>query len=212
MARSAKGGKDRETNMAQTQVVNIQTFLNAHRFSSFQWVVFGLCFVIVVMDGFDTAAIGFIAPSLVQEWGVTRPELGPVLSAALFGLAAGALSSGPIADRLGRKIVLAVSVLVFGAACLGSSFAANLQQLTILRFLTGVGLGAAMPNAVTLVSEFCPDRWRATLTKRINRSWIRHPVKRCGVHAGSNPTVRPATSRLVGVENPDRRRGHVGSA
>ena len=150
--------------MAQTQVVNIQTFLNAHRFSSFQWVVFGLCFVIVVMDGFDTAAIGFIAPSLVQEWGVTRPELGPVLSAALFGLAAGALSSGPIADCLGRKIVLAVSVLVFGAACLGSSFAANLQQLTILRFLTGVGLGAAMPNAVTLVSEFCPDRWRATLT------------------------------------------------
>src|SRR4051794_22384257 len=149
--------------MAQTQVVNIQTFLNSHRFSSFQWVVFGLCFVIVVMDGFDTAAIGFIAPSLVQEWGVTRPELGPVLSAALFGLAAG-LSSGPIADRLGRKIVLAVSVLVFGAACLGSSFAANLQQLTILRFLTGVGLGAAMPNAVTLVSEFCPDRWRATLT------------------------------------------------
>src|SRR4051794_2954353 len=149
--------------MAQTQVVNIQTFLNSHRFSSFQWVVFGLCFVIVVMDGFDTAAIGFIAPSLVQEWGVTRPELGPVLSAALFGLAAG-LSSGPIADRLGRKIVLAVSVLVFGAACLGSSFAANLQKLTILRFLTGVGLGAAMPNAVTLVSEFCPDRWRATLT------------------------------------------------
>ena len=44
--------------MAQTQVVNIQTFLNTHRFSSFQWVVFGLCFVIVVMDGFDTAAIG----------------------------------------------------------------------------------------------------------------------------------------------------------
>src|SRR3954469_23233456 len=108
--------------------------------------------------------IGFIAPSLVQEWGVTRPELGPVLSAALFGLAAGALSSGPIADRMGRKIVLAVSVLVFGAACLGSSLAATLQHLTILRFLTGVGLGAAMPNAVTLVSEFCPDRWRSTLT------------------------------------------------
>src|SRR5436190_11580649 len=149
--------KMRRRNMAPTQVVNIQTFLNAHRFSSFQWVVFGLCFVIVVMDGFDTAAIGFIAPSLVQEWGVTRPELGPVLSAALFGLAAGALSSGPLADRVGRKAVLMGSVLIMGAACLMSAFAGSLDQLVVWRFITGVGLGAAMPNAVTLMSEYCPD-------------------------------------------------------
>ena len=150
--------------MAEAQSVNVQTFLNAHRFSGFQWVIVALCFIIVLMDGFDTAAIGFIAPSLVQEWGIGRPDLGPVLSAALFGLAVGALLSGPIADRLGRKVVLVASVLLFGVACLASSFAGTLGQLTILRFITGVGLGAAMPNAVTLVSEFCPDRWRATLT------------------------------------------------
>jgi AAHS family 4-hydroxybenzoate transporter-like MFS transporter len=150
--------------MAKAHSVDVQTFLNAHRFSSFQWVIFALCFVIVLLDGFDTAAIGFIAPSLVQEWGVARPDLGPVLSAALFGLAAGALLSGPIADRLGRKVVLVTSVLIFGVACLASSFAGTLTQLTVLRFVTGLGLGAAMPNAVTLVSEFCPDRWRSTLT------------------------------------------------
>ena len=68
-----------------------------------QWVVFALCFFVVLLDGFDTAAIGYIAPSLIKEWGVTKPMLAPVLSAALFGLAAGALLSGPIADRLGRK-------------------------------------------------------------------------------------------------------------
>src|SRR5947209_5710055 len=150
--------------MAEAQSVNVQTFLNTHRFSSFQWVIFALCFIIVLMDGFDTAAIGFIAPSLVQEWGVARPDLGPVLSGALFGLAAGALLSGPIADRLGRKVVLVASVLIFGVACFASSFAGSLWQLTVLRFITGLGLGAAMPNAVTLVSEFCPDRWRSTLT------------------------------------------------
>jgi MFS transporter, AAHS family, 4-hydroxybenzoate transporter len=150
--------------VAQAQSINVQTFLNAHPFSSFQWVIVALCFIIVLMDGFDTAAIGFIAPSLVQEWGVARPDLGPVLSAALFGLAAGALLLGPIADRLGRKVVLVASVLIFGVACLASSFAGTLGQLTVLRFITGVGLGAAMPNAVTLVSEFCPDRWRAMLT------------------------------------------------
>jgi len=150
--------------MPERQSVDVQSFLNEHRFSGFQWMIFGLCFVIVLLDGFDTAAIGFIAPSLVKEWGVTRPALGPVLSAALFGLAAGALSSGPLADWLGRKMLLVASVLVFGIACLGSSFSQSLEQLTALRFLTGLGLGAAMPNAVTLMSEYCPDRLRSTLT------------------------------------------------
>jgi len=150
--------------MADSSSVDVQSFLNEHRFSPFQWTIFGLCFLIVLADGFDTAAIGFIAPSLLKEWGIAKPALGPVLSAALFGLAAGALSSGPLADWLGRKRLLVASVAVFGLACLGSSFAGSLEQLTTLRFLTGLGLGAAMPNAVTLTSEYCPDRLRATLT------------------------------------------------
>jgi AAHS family 4-hydroxybenzoate transporter-like MFS transporter len=150
--------------MNKNQSINVQTFLNEHPFSVFQWLIFALCFFIVLSDGFDTAAIGFIAPSLINEWGVTRPELGPVLSAALFGLAAGALAAGPLADRLGRKLLLIGSVLAFGVACLASSFSTSLDQLTVLRFLTGLGLGAAMPNAVTLMSEFCPDQRRAVLT------------------------------------------------
>ncbi|MEO8015651.1 MAG: MFS transporter [Polaromonas sp.] len=144
--------------------VDVQTFLNDNKFSGYQWLIFGLCFFIVLLDGFDTAAIGFIAPSLINEWGVSKPALAPVLSAALFGLAAGALSAGPLADRLGRKRVLVGSVLVFGIACLGSAFAGDLTQLTALRFLTGIGLGAAMPNAVTLMSEYCPNQRRAMLT------------------------------------------------
>ena len=144
--------------------VDIQDFLNAHPFSPFQWLIFALCFMIVLLDGFDTAAIGFIAPSLLLEWGVARPALAPVLSAALLGLAAGALLAGPLADRIGRKGVLTASVVLFGAACLWSAFSATLAELTVLRFVTGLGLGAAMPSAVTLMSEYCPDQRRATLT------------------------------------------------
>ena len=64
--------------------IDVQAFLDEHPFSAYQWLVFALCFFIVLLDGFDTAAIGYIAPSLVAEWGVSRPELAPVLSAALF--------------------------------------------------------------------------------------------------------------------------------
>jgi len=144
--------------------VDVQRLIDDHPLSVWQWGVFAMCFAIVLLDGFDTAAIGYIAPSLIKEWGVTKPMLGPVLSAALFGLAAGALGAGPVADRFGRKRVLATAVLVFGLASLASAFAADLSQLSVLRFVTGLGLGAAMPNAVTLMSEYCPTTRRSTMT------------------------------------------------
>jgi len=76
----------------------------------------------------------------------------------------GALTAGPLADKLGRKRLLVAAVMVFALACFASAFSADLTQLTVLRFVTGVGLGAAMPNAVTLMSEYCPDQRRAMLT------------------------------------------------
>ena len=149
--------------MDQPRAVDVQTFINEHPFSPFQWFIFAMCFVIVLLDGFDTAAIGFIAPSLLGEWGISKPALAPVLSAALFGLACGALASGPLSDRFGRRAMLVGSVLLFGVTCLGSAFSTSIGELTWLRFITGVGLGAAMPNAVTMMGEFCPDRNRATV-------------------------------------------------
>ena len=146
------------------RAVDVQRLIDDHPLSGWQWVVFALCFFIVLLDGFDTAAIGYIAPSLIKDWGVSKPALAPVLSAALFGLAAGALASGPIADRLGRRRVLTATVLLFGVATLASAFATNLTELTVLRFITGLGLGAAMPSAVTLMSEYSPTSRRATLT------------------------------------------------
>ena len=111
--------------MPESRTVDVQTFLNEHPFSGYQWTIFALCFFVVLLDGFDTAAIGYIAPSLLTEWGVERPALAPVLSAALFGLAAGAFAAGSLADRFGRKAVLVGSVLLMGAACLLSGFSGN---------------------------------------------------------------------------------------
>lgn len=143
------------------RTVEVQAFIDSQRFSPFQWTILVLCFLVVAADGFDTAAVGYIAPSLVQQWGVTRSSLGPVMSAALVGLGIGALAAGPCADRIGRKTVLVLSVFFFGAWSFAAAHATSIESLTALRFFTGLGLGAAMPNAVTLMSEYAPARIRA---------------------------------------------------
>ncbi|MGW7774461.1 aromatic acid/H+ symport family MFS transporter [Pseudomonas machongensis] len=153
-------------NKPQTAVGNcldVQSFINDQPLSRYQWRVVILCFLIVFLDGLDTAAMGFIAPALSQEWGIDRASLGPVMSAALIGMVFGALGSGPLADRFGRKGVLVGAVLVFGGFSLASAYASNVDQLLVLRFLTGLGLGAGMPNATTLLSEYTPERLKSLL-------------------------------------------------
>ncbi|CAN7457506.1 MFS transporter [Aquipseudomonas alcaligenes] len=143
--------------------LDVQSFINAQPLSRYQWRIVLLCFLIVFLDGLDTAAMGFIAPALTQDWGIDRASLGPVMSAALIGMVFGALGSGPLADRFGRKIVLVVAVFLFGLFSLLSAFSSNIDQLLVLRLLTGLGLGAAMPNATTLLSEYTPERLKSLL-------------------------------------------------
>jgi len=143
--------------------LDVQAFINAQPLSRYQWRVVILCFLIVFLDGLDTAAMGFIAPALSADWGIPRASLGPVMSAALIGMVFGALGSGPLADRFGRKVVLVSAVFLFGLFSLWSAFSSNIDQLLILRLLTGLGLGAAMPNATTLLSEYTPERLKSLL-------------------------------------------------
>ena len=146
--------------MLAQRIVDVEQFIDDRPFGAFQWLVLAFCFFIISVDGLNTAIVGFIAPSLMKEWGASRAALGSVVSAALFGLAVGALCSGPIADRVGRRLVIIVSVLLFGCTCLISSMAFSLSSMTVLRFITGLGLGAALPNAVTLINEYSPRRKR----------------------------------------------------
>ena len=122
-----------------------------------------LCFFVVAIDGFDTAIIGFIAPAIRAQWGLAVAQLGPLFAAGLFGLMIGAFTVGPLADRHGRKTMLIVSMILFGGASLASALSTGLQSLTWLRFLTGVGLGGAMPTTITIASEYCPKARRASL-------------------------------------------------
>jgi MFS transporter, AAHS family, 4-hydroxybenzoate transporter len=143
------------------RTLDVQTFIDENRFSRFQWMILALCFLVAGADGFDTAAVGFVAPALIDQWGVARASLGPVMSAALLGLGIGALATGPLADRVGRKMSLVLSVFFFGMWSFISAHAGSIGALAMVRFFTGLGLGATMPNAVTLMAEYAPARIRA---------------------------------------------------
>lgn len=146
--------------MSQSATLDVTEFINSNKVSGFQLMTVFLCFLIVAIDGFDTASIGFLAPAIRQEWGLTPADLAPLFGAGLFGLMAGAFLFGPLADRFGRKAVLLFSVAFFGIACLASAYSTSLGMLVVLRFLTGLGLGGAMPNSITMTSEYCPERHR----------------------------------------------------
>jgi AAHS family 4-hydroxybenzoate transporter-like MFS transporter len=149
--------------MTADQPIDVQRFIDARGLSPVQILLLVLCFLAVAVDGFDTMAIGFIAPALRTEWGATPAQLAPLFGAGIFGLMIGAFVFGPAADRLGRRAILALTVLFFGAASLASAFAPSIGMLTLLRFVTGLGLGGAMPNAITLTSEYAPEGRRSFL-------------------------------------------------
>lgn len=145
------------------EVVDVQAFIDTHPLSRAQRWLIALCFLVVAIDGFDTAIIGFIAPAIRGEWSLDVRALGPLFAAGLFGLMLGAFAIGPLTDRHGRKAMLVASILWFGAAGLASAFSPNITWLIGLRFLTGLGLGGAMPTSITLTSEFCPKARRSSL-------------------------------------------------
>ena len=149
--------------MSTSTHIDVQKFLDKQKLSGVQILTLVLCFFIVAVDGFDTAAIGFIAPAIRAEWGLDAVQLAPVFGAGLFGLMAGSLIFGPLADRYGRKRLLMVSVFFFGLMTLISAWSSSVEVLVVLRFLTGLGLGGAMPNAITLSSEYAPQRHRSVL-------------------------------------------------
>lgn len=147
--------------MSQTQRLDVRELINTNPLSRYQKLVIFLGFCVIALDGFDIAIMGFIAPTLKQEWGVSNHELGFVISTALIGLALGALFSGPLADWLGRKKIIINSVFFFGFWTIATAFSQNIEQMIFFRFMTGLGLGAAMPNMSTLVSEYAPERQRS---------------------------------------------------
>lgn len=155
--------------------VDVAGYIDQQPVGAFQIKLLLTCAAVLFLDGFDTTAIGFVAPSLAKEWALSKGALGPVFSAGLFGLMIGALTLGPLADRIGRKRIIVFSTLAFGLGTLATAFVQDVNTLLAIRFLTGLGLGGAMPNTIAMTSEFSPHRRRATMVM----------IMFCGFSAGA---------------------------
>jgi MFS transporter, AAHS family, 4-hydroxybenzoate transporter len=140
--------------------LNVSDVIANSRIGPFQVGLFALCGLCLIMDGFDVQAIGFVAPRLVAEWGISGALLGSVLSAALVGVLFGSILLSMLADRIGRRPVLIGACLFFALVTLLTAQVHSVRELLAIRFIAGVGLGSIMPNAMALVGEYCPPRVR----------------------------------------------------
>lgn len=119
-----------------------------------------LCLLVLAIDGLDYQMLAYVAPLVIEDFGISKAELGTAISAALIGMAIGAMAGGPIGDRVGRKPAIVVTALFFGVTTVATGFASNTAELFGLRLLSGFGFGVAFPNAFALAAEWMPPRYR----------------------------------------------------
>src|SRR5258706_11645514 len=137
-----------------------------------QIVILVMCGLCMVMDGFDVQAMSYVAPALLKEWNVAKPALGPVFSAGLFGVMLGSLVFSIVADTIGRRPVLIGAMLFLALSVFATAHVSSLNAMLALRLISGLTMGAIIPNAMALSAEFSPARYRVTLMMIVSLGFI----------------------------------------
>jgi MFS transporter, AAHS family, 4-hydroxybenzoate transporter len=140
--------------------VDAGRLLDEGRWSGYQKILILATALTIVLDGVDNQLLPNAIPALIKDWALPRPAFTTALAIGPFGMMLGGLLGGLIGDRFGRRPALLASVLAFGAFTAALALANSIETLAVLRFLAGLGLGGAMPNAATLASEYVPHRYR----------------------------------------------------
>jgi AAHS family 4-hydroxybenzoate transporter-like MFS transporter len=146
-----------------SQTIRIEQLIDEQTLGRFNVNLLAWSFLAMFADGYEITAMAFAAPELVRTWGVDPSALGPVFSASLLGIFLGAPLLGYVGDRFGRKAAIILGCIICGISTLAMVLTGNLQQLLVLRVVTGIGIGGLMPNTVSLTSELSPKRFRAML-------------------------------------------------
>lgn len=146
-----------------TQTFQVNEFVDGQKIRSFNITLLIWSFLTMFADGFDLNSLGFAAPDLTRLWGVERSAMGPVLSANLVGIFIGAPLLGWMGDKYGRRPVIIGGTLLYGATTLIMAYSTTMEQMMVLRFIAGIGIGGIMPNTISLNSELTPKKYRSAL-------------------------------------------------
>ncbi|GHH31212.1 MFS transporter [Streptomyces lanatus] len=157
----------RSATVSGSKPIRLPGFIDERRLGGFQLRTVLLCALVMLLDGFDTQAINYMAPAITQDWDVSKGTMATIFSAALVGLMIGYLLLAPLSDKLGHKRLVMAGVALFSLSTLVSVGAQSPDQLMIMRFITGIGLGAATPSTIALTAEYSPKRLRASLVLAI---------------------------------------------
>ena len=149
--------------MTEAVLSTTERAIENQRIGGLQIRVAALCTFVQICDAYDVNAIGVSVPSLTHAWNLTGPAFTVAFLWSSIGIMVGALSAGPIGDRIGRRPLLIGSMTIFGLASLLTAFAGSLMTLSVLRFFTGLGIGGGFPGAATLTGDYAPHRLRATM-------------------------------------------------
>lgn len=152
---------DGASRTADAASVNINELIDRGDWRGYQKLILGLMALAYLVDGVANQSLGLAIPSLMQEWGLPREAFASIAALGLVGLTIGAVAGGMFGDRFGRRTVMVVSTAFFGAMTLAQAWATNPQELMVLRFLDGLGIGAMIPNGAAMIAEFTPRRQRA---------------------------------------------------
>src|SRR6188472_2982250 len=129
-------------------------------FTRYQKFVIAAAASMIVLDGMDGQLLANAIPSMSREWNLPRAAFATASAAAPLGMMLGGIAGGMLSDRIGRRTALLGSVITFAVLTLAAAFVNAIPMLTFARFVAGVGLGGAMPNAAALVAEYAPLRRR----------------------------------------------------
>lgn len=140
--------------------MDIKQRLDDEPMVGFQYLAIGICIVLNMIDGFDVLVMAFTAASVSAQWNLSGAQVGLLLSAGLFGMAAGSLFIAPWADRFGRRPLILVCLALSGMGMLLCALSQSPLQLALLRGLTGLGIGGILASSNVIASEYASKRWR----------------------------------------------------
>ena len=144
--------------------IDVQQVVDEAKFNPFHAKVLAWCLLIIIIDGYDIAVAGTALPSIMEQMGVTAATAGFMASSALFGMMFGAIVLGPMSDKIGRRLTIAICVALFSVFTAAAGFMKDPISFSVMRFIAGLGIGGVMPNVVAQMTEYAPKKIRSLMT------------------------------------------------